>query len=88
MKVRTAAVIIAVVLAIGSTSFAVVRAGHQANDVCHSLQAQNDALYKIIDRSTQRLPQFVSDGTITQAQADQAYADNAESKADLVRPKC
>ena len=88
LRVRATAVIVAVILAIGSTSTAIILAGNGAADACENQQALVDGIYKIMDRSTERLPQFVREGTITQAQADQARADNAESKADIKRPTC
>jgi hypothetical protein len=88
MKARTAAILVSIALAVGSTSTAIILAGNGAAEACHNQQALVDGLYKIMNRSTERLPQFVAEGTITQAQADQAMRDNAESKRDIKRPQC
>ena len=88
MKARTIALLVATAMAIGSSTFAIVHAGSEADDACHAQQALVDGLYTILDRSTERLPQYVHDGVISQRQADQALADNTAAKHDIVRPSC
>ena len=88
MRVRTAALAVAIALAVSSSTYAIINAGEGASEACHNQQALVDALYTILDRSSRLIPGYVDSGTITSAQGVQALADNAAAKRDIVRPSC
>lgn len=88
MTLRWLLAVSSIALAISCTGTAVIVTNQAIKRTCDDQKALTDGIQTILKRSTDRIPQYVRDGIITEAQAQQAYADNTKAQKDIRDPKC